>query len=192
MVKNYFFGFWPDWLWMKEKCAKSTISNTIVKLRKFKSNQKISWFTGNDISNYGPIMNTGNSIKYIKFSSHALWSKSDHSCWYRFQEIIPKESFDGDFFFECSLLCSKLWISRTFLSIHSQSGQNMKKDFQNHILDQMSFLYPFNTFCLIWEMSAKKRPHEWLGGVLGVLGLASSTNISQIKQKVFKGYPFIQ
>jgi hypothetical protein len=37
-------------------------------------------------------------------------------------------------------------------------------------------------------MWAKKRPHEWLGGVLGVLGLAHSTHISQIKQKVLKGY----
>ena len=37
-------------------------------------------------------------------------------------------------------------------------------------------------------MWAKKRPHEWLGGVLGVLGLAPSTHISQIKQKVLKGY----
>jgi hypothetical protein len=39
-------------------------------------------------------------------------------------------------------------------------------------------------------MWAKKRPHEWLGGVLGVLGLAPSTHISQIKQKVLKGYTF--
>jgi hypothetical protein len=31
-------------------------------------------------------------------------------------------------------------------------------------------------------MWAEKRPHEWLGGVLGVLGLAPSTYISQIKQ----------
>ena len=37
-------------------------------------------------------------------------------------------------------------------------------------------------------MWAEKRPHEWLGGVLGVLGLALSTYISQIKQKVLKGY----
>jgi hypothetical protein len=37
-------------------------------------------------------------------------------------------------------------------------------------------------------MWAKKRPHEWLGGVLRVLGLAPSTHISQIKQKVLKGY----
>jgi hypothetical protein len=37
-------------------------------------------------------------------------------------------------------------------------------------------------------MWAEKRPHEWLGGVLGVLGLAPSTHISQIKQKVLKGY----
>jgi hypothetical protein len=37
-------------------------------------------------------------------------------------------------------------------------------------------------------MWAEKRHHEWLGGVLGVLGLAPSTHISQIKQKVLKGY----
>jgi hypothetical protein len=37
-------------------------------------------------------------------------------------------------------------------------------------------------------MWAEKRPHEWPGGVLGVLGLARSTHISQIKQKVLKGY----
>jgi hypothetical protein len=48
--------------------------------------------------------------------------------------------------------------------------------------------YPLNTFCLIWEMWAEKRPNEWLGRVLGVLRLAPSTHISQIKQKVFKGY----
>jgi hypothetical protein len=37
-------------------------------------------------------------------------------------------------------------------------------------------------------MWAEKRPHEWLEGVLGVLGLASSAHISQINQKVIKGY----
>ena len=37
-------------------------------------------------------------------------------------------------------------------------------------------------------MWAENRPHEWLGGGLGVLGLAPSTHISQIKRKVLKGY----
>jgi hypothetical protein len=37
-------------------------------------------------------------------------------------------------------------------------------------------------------MWAEKRLHEFLGGVLGVLGLAPSTHIFQIKQKVLKGY----
>ena len=37
-------------------------------------------------------------------------------------------------------------------------------------------------------MWAKKRPHEWLGEVLGVLGLAPSAHISQIIQNVIKGY----
>ena len=37
-------------------------------------------------------------------------------------------------------------------------------------------------------MWAEKRPHEWLGGVLGVLGLAPSAHASQINQKVLKGY----
>ena len=37
-------------------------------------------------------------------------------------------------------------------------------------------------------MRAEKRPHEWLGGVLGVLGLAPSARTSLIKQKVLKGY----
>ena len=37
-------------------------------------------------------------------------------------------------------------------------------------------------------MWSEKRPHEWIKGVLGVLGLAPSTHISQIKQKVLKGY----
>jgi hypothetical protein len=41
-------------------------------------------------------------------------------------------------------------------------------------------------------MWAEKRLHEWLGGVLGVLGLAPSTHISQIKQKVLKGYKHIE
>jgi hypothetical protein len=41
-------------------------------------------------------------------------------------------------------------------------------------------------------MWAEKRPHEWLGGVLGVLGLALSAHISQIKQKVLKGYLFMR
>jgi hypothetical protein len=35
---------------------------------------------------------------------------------------------------------------------------------------------------------AEKRPHEWLGGVLGVSGLAPSARTSQIKQNVLKGY----
>jgi hypothetical protein len=37
-------------------------------------------------------------------------------------------------------------------------------------------------------MLAEKRPHEWRGGVLGVLRLAPSAHISQINQKVIKGY----
>ena len=37
-------------------------------------------------------------------------------------------------------------------------------------------------------MLAEKRPHEWLGGVLGVLGLPPSARNSQINQKVLKGY----
>jgi hypothetical protein len=37
-------------------------------------------------------------------------------------------------------------------------------------------------------MWAEKRPHEWRGGVLGVLRLALSAHISQIYQKVIKGY----
>jgi hypothetical protein len=40
-------------------------------------------------------------------------------------------------------------------------------------------------------MWAEKRPHEWLGGALGVLGLAPSALISQIKQKVLKGYDMV-
>ena len=47
--------------------------------------------------------------------------------------------------------------------------------------------YPFNTFWLIWEVWAEKRLHEWLEGVLGVLGLAPSARNSQINQKVLKG-----
>ena len=49
-------------------------------------------------------------------------------------------------------------------------------------------IYPFNTFLLIYDVRAEKRPHEWLGEVLGVLGLAPSAHISQINQKVIKGY----
>jgi hypothetical protein len=37
-------------------------------------------------------------------------------------------------------------------------------------------------------MWAEKRPHEWLEGVSGVLGLAPSAHISQINQKVIKEY----
>jgi hypothetical protein len=40
----------------------------------------------------------------------------------------------------------------------------------------------------MWAEKKRKRPHEWLEGVLGVLGLAPSTHISQIIQKVLKGY----
>ena len=45
-------------------------------------------------------------------------------------------------------------------------------------------IYPFNTFWLIWEVRAEKRPYEWLGRVLGVWGLAPLTRNSQINQKV--------
>ena len=38
--------------------------------------------------------------------------------------------------------------------------------------------YPFNTFLLIYDVRAEKRPHEWLGGVLGVLRLAPSARTS--------------
>ena len=40
-------------------------------------------------------------------------------------------------------------------------------------------------------MRAEKRPYEWLGGVLGVSGFTPSTHISQIKQKVLKGYDIV-
>ena len=40
----------------------------------------------------------------------------------------------------------------------------------------------------MWAEKKRKRPHEWLEGVLGVFGLAPSTQISQINQKVIKGY----
>jgi hypothetical protein len=52
------------------------------------------------------------------------------------------------------------------------------------------FLYSFNTFWLLWEVWAEKRPDEWLGEVLGVSGLAPSARKSQINQKALKGYPF--
>jgi hypothetical protein len=40
----------------------------------------------------------------------------------------------------------------------------------------------------MWAEKKRKRPHDWLEGVLGVLGLAPSAYISQIIQKVLKGY----
>jgi hypothetical protein len=40
----------------------------------------------------------------------------------------------------------------------------------------------------MWAEKKRKRPHEWLEGGLGVLGLAPSSHISQINQKVIKGY----
>ena len=40
----------------------------------------------------------------------------------------------------------------------------------------------------MWAEKKRKRPHEWLEGVLGVLGLAPTTYISQIIKKVLKGY----
>jgi hypothetical protein len=39
-------------------------------------------------------------------------------------------------------------------------------------------IYPFNTFLLIQDVRAEKRPHEWLGGVLEVLRLAPSARTS--------------
>jgi hypothetical protein len=44
--------------------------------------------------------------------------------------------------------------------------------------NSMELLNPFNTFLLIYDVRAEKRPHEWLGGVLGVLGLAPSARTS--------------
>jgi hypothetical protein len=40
------------------------------------------------------------------------------------------------------------------------------------------------------DVRAEKRPHEWLGGVLRMLGLALSARTSQIQQKVLKGYSY--
>ena len=34
-------------------------------------------------------------------------------------------------------------------------------------------LYPFNTFCLIKDVRAEKRPHEWLGGGLRSVWIGS-------------------
>ena len=73
-------------------------------------------------------------------------------------------------------------ILKNLLRLRGHETKTNKKEIKGYMI------YPFNTFCLIWEMWAKKRSHEWLGGVLGVLGLAPSTHISQIKQKVLKGY----
>jgi hypothetical protein len=52
-----------------KKCAKSTILNMKVRIRKFKCHKKIPWvrFAGNDISNYGLILNTADSRKKLKF-----------------------------------------------------------------------------------------------------------------------------
>jgi hypothetical protein len=40
----------------------------------------------------------------------------------------------------------------------------------------------------MYAETKRKRPHEWLEGVSGVLGLAPPTYIFQIIQKVLKGY----
>jgi hypothetical protein len=48
--------------------------------------------------------------------------------------------------------------------------------------------YTFNTFLLIYDVRAEMRPHEWLGGVLGVLGFAPSARTSKINRKMLKGY----
>jgi hypothetical protein len=37
-----------------------------------------------------------------------------------------------------------------------------------HKFEKCFVLYPYNTLCLIKDVRAEKRPHEWLGGVLGV------------------------
>jgi hypothetical protein len=42
----------------------------------------------------------------------------------------------------------------------------------------------------MWADKKRKRPHEWLEGVLRVLGLAPSTHISYIIEKVIKGYDY--
>jgi hypothetical protein len=51
----YEYIFAQSW----KKCAKSTILNMKVRIRKFKCHQKIPWirFAGNDISNYCLILN---------------------------------------------------------------------------------------------------------------------------------------
>ena len=40
----------------------------------------------------------------------------------------------------------------------------------------------------MWAEKKRKWPHEWLKGVLEVLGLATSTYIYKINRKVRKGY----
>ena len=52
----------------------------------------------------------------------------------------------------------------------------------------MLIKYPLNTFLLIYDVRAEKRPHEWLEGVLRILGLAPSARTSKINRKVLKGY----
>ena len=44
----------------------------------------------------------------------------------------------------------------------------------------------------MWAEKKRKWPHEWLEGVLGVLGLAPSTCMYLINQNVIKGYVSIQ
>jgi hypothetical protein len=53
-----------------KKCAKSTILNMKVRIRQFKCHQKIPWvrFVGNDISNYGLILNRNGASFWSFFS----------------------------------------------------------------------------------------------------------------------------
>ena len=94
---KYFFEFGCK---STKKCAKSTILNMKVRIRKFKCHQKIPWvrFAGNDISNYGLILNRNGARdqKIILMKKFIFFLESAHFWWISFFQYM------------LSILCSYL------------------------------------------------------------------------------------
>jgi hypothetical protein len=84
-----FFNFGLIGCKSTKKCAKWTILNIKVKIRKFEGHQKIPWarFAGNDISNYGLISNR-NGAKDQKITFNLFLESAVFKVFHRTQGIF--------------------------------------------------------------------------------------------------------
>ena len=97
-------------------------------------------------------------LSKISMASFYLWRRNE-----RFLNPISPSIMLGT----CFTCLTKFWVNAILCYFTNKTQVQSKK---------------------MWAEKKRKRPHEWLEGGSGVLGLAPPTYIFQITQKVLKGY----